>query len=109
MPEAREPAAAAVLQLLGAEHQHDVVHAGRRREARVAEGVGAGGAVVLDPRDRPAVEPERVAERRRPTSRRPAPGMYVPRYAASISAGSMPASSYAANAASQMSSSYPRS
>ena len=57
------------------------------REAGVAEGVGAGGAVVLDPRDRPAVEAQRVGRATPPTSRRPGPGRYVPRYAASISLG----------------------
>jgi hypothetical protein len=60
--EARQAAAAAVLELLGAEHQDDVVGAGGDRQTGVAEGVGAGGAVVLDSRDRAVVEAQRVAE-----------------------------------------------
>ena len=42
---------------------YDVVHAGRDGEAAVPERVGAGRAVVLDPGDRPVVEPERIGER----------------------------------------------
>jgi hypothetical protein len=63
--EPRDAAPAAVFQLLGADHEHDVVDARGDREAAVAEGVGAGGAVVLDAGDRPPVEPERVGERDR--------------------------------------------
>jgi hypothetical protein len=65
MPEPRDAAPAAVLELLGAHHQDHVVGPGRDREAGVADGVGARGAVVLDARDRAVVEPERVAERDR--------------------------------------------
>src|SRR5262249_35644470 len=63
MAEPRDAAAAAVLQLLGAEDEDDVVHAGGDREAGVAEGVRAGRTVVLDARDRPPVEPERIRQR----------------------------------------------
>ena len=61
--DARDAAAGAVLQLLRADDEHDVVLAGRDREARVAERVGAGGAEVLDPRDGPIVEAQRIGER----------------------------------------------
>ena len=65
MAEARDAAAAAVLQLLGAEDQHDVRDARGHGEAAVPEGVGAGRAVILDAGDGTVVEPERVAERYR--------------------------------------------
>jgi hypothetical protein len=63
MAEPRDAAPAAVLQLLGAEHEHDVVHAGGDREAAVPERVGPRRTVVLDPRDGAVVETERIRER----------------------------------------------
>ena len=63
MAEPRDAAAAAILQLLRAEHEYDVVDARRDREAAGAKRVGPGGAVVLDPRDRAIVEAERIGER----------------------------------------------
>src|SRR5437773_5640836 len=65
MPEAGDAPPAAVFELLGAEHEDDVVHARGDREAAVAEGVRPRRAVVLDPRDGPVVEAERVGERDR--------------------------------------------
>src|SRR5207247_217377 len=65
MPQARDAAPAAVLQLLGAEHEDDVVRAGGDREAAVAEGVRPRRAVVLDARDGAVVQAQRVGERDR--------------------------------------------
>ena len=63
MPEARDTASAAVLQLLGAEDEHDVVRPRCDREAAVPKRVGPRRAVVLDPRDGTIVETERIGER----------------------------------------------
>src|SRR5207245_10323233 len=63
--QARDATPAAVLQLLGAEHEDDIVRAGGDREAAVAEGVRPRRAVVLDARDGAVVEAQRVGERDR--------------------------------------------
>ena len=63
MPEPRDAAPAAVLQLLRPEHEHHVVRPRRDREAAVPECIRPRRAVVLDPRDGAVVEPECVGER----------------------------------------------
>src|SRR4029453_19655407 len=54
---------ARVLQLLDADRHRNVVGAGGDRVARVAERLGAGGAVVLEPAHRLVVDLERARER----------------------------------------------
>src|SRR5207247_8405252 len=58
--QARDPG---VLQLLDADRHRDVVGAGRDGVAGVAEGLGAGGAVVLETANRLVVDLERARER----------------------------------------------
>ena len=58
-----EAAHRAVLEFFGAGHQRHVVHAGCHGHGRVAEGVRAGGAVVLDARDGLAIQAQRVGQR----------------------------------------------
>ena len=60
----REPVRALVGDLLDTAREHDVVHAGRDGEARVAERVHAAGAVVLDPRGGDSVQAQGVGGRR---------------------------------------------
>src|SRR5947208_11328227 len=71
MPEPRDAAPTAVLQLLRPEHEHHVVGPRRDREAAVPERIRPRRAVVLHPRDGAVVEPECVGERdgRLPTPR----------------------------------------
>ncbi len=52
-----------VLQLFGSQHQHQLVPASRHRRHRIAQSVGARGAVVLHPGDRTAKEPQGVGQR----------------------------------------------
>jgi len=61
--DARQPRDARVLQLLDSDGHRDVVGAAGHRVAGVAEGLGAGGAVVLEPAHRLVVELERARER----------------------------------------------
>ena len=58
-----EPAHRTVFELLDSGDQHDIVHAGGDGHSGVAEGVCAGGAVILDARDRFAIETQGVGQR----------------------------------------------
>ena len=53
---------AGVLQLLDADGHRDVVRTGRDRVRRLPQRLRAGGAVVLDPADRLALELERLGQ-----------------------------------------------